>query len=148
MCTVLLQPGFNPITVIISYHIISYHIISYHIISYHIISYHTISYIVSYRTVLYRIVSYRIILSYHIISYHNTNCIIFSAFLLIYWLWITSNPGDCDERSPSWEADSSSASQEILRILLNPKVHYRIHKISPLSLSWVRYIWFATSRTI
>jgi hypothetical protein len=35
------------------------------------------------------------------------------------------------EQSRSWEANPFSASQEILRILLNPKVHYRIH----LSLS-------------
>jgi hypothetical protein len=52
------------------------------------------------------------------------------------------------ELSPSWEAVTCAATQEILSILWNPKVHYRVHKSPPWSLSWARSIQSTPSHPI
>jgi hypothetical protein len=50
------------------------------------------------------------------------------------WLtdWLTDRPTDSMEHSSPWEANSHSSSQEITRLLLNPKVHYHDNKSLPL----------------
>jgi hypothetical protein len=43
------------------------------------------------------------------------------------------------EQSPSWEANWFAASQEIPRVLWNPKVPHRTHKLPPHKLYNTNY---------
>ena len=54
--------------------------------------------------------------------------IIYSSFVKYLLTYILTY---CKEQSPSWRANRFSASQEIPRILWNPKVHHRIRKCPP-----------------
>jgi len=56
-------------------------------------------------------------------------CVIFQIFLIMVIMYIeTVSLINSMEKIPSWETDSHSASQEIPWLLLDLKVHYRLHK--------------------
>jgi hypothetical protein len=43
------------------------------------------------------------------------------------------------EQSPSWEADSHSASEEVIHLLWNVKIYYRVHKSHPIPMPSVTF---------
>jgi hypothetical protein len=95
-------------------------------------SYLLTSYLLNYLSLTYFPLTYLLLtsdlllLTYLLLTYVLISYLI--SYLITYLLYLLTHSM---EKSPSWEANSFSASQEIPHILWNPKVHYRIHKCPP-----------------
>ena len=59
---------------------------------------------------------------------HGVHNIKKDCFTFIFWLCNSFANLHSMQQGPSWEANNSSAGQEIYRIWFKPKVHYPIHK--------------------
>jgi hypothetical protein len=68
----------------------------------------------------------------HSLVVNNTPPVLICNFQhTVYKKYITNQLTNYMKRSPSWEADRSSASRGIPRTLWNPKIHYRINNSPP-----------------